>query len=53
LSISQGSLKEAETHLLLAVRLELVSMNQIEKDMALAEEVGKMLRSLISKIGRE
>ena len=51
LRISQGSLKETETHLILAERLGFVSGKDIAGVMALSEEIGKMLRSLIARIG--
>jgi len=50
LKISQGSLKETETHLLLASRLGQVKKLNIAAGLGLAEEVGKMLRSLIAKV---
>jgi four helix bundle protein len=53
LRISQGSLKETETHLILAERLEFVGKKDIESGLQLADEIGKMLRSLIAKIGQE
>lgn len=53
LQIAQGSLKETETHLLLSVRLNMIEQKRIEDSMALAAEVGKMLRSLIAKVGEK
>jgi four helix bundle protein len=50
LKISQGSLKETETHLLLALRLGQVKKTKIADGLGLADEVGKMLRSLIAKV---
>jgi len=52
LRIAQGSLKEFETHLLLAERVELVDQAVIAPLLAKAETVGKMLRSLIRSIER-
>ena len=50
LRIAQGSLKETETHILLSVRLSMVENGDVRNIMSLAEEVGKMLRSLIAKV---
>jgi four helix bundle protein len=47
LRVAQGSLKELETHILLANRVGLVDADAITPLMQLSEEVGKMLRSLI------
>lgn len=47
LTIAQGSLKEAETHLMIAQRLEYVTQAQIESTLIHTEEVGKMLGTLI------
>jgi len=49
-SIARGSLAEAETFLLLAVRLGYVAENQAAPVLALATEVGKMLNSLRSRL---
>jgi four helix bundle protein len=48
--IAQGLLKELETHLLLAERVELVDKMALAPLLAKAEMVGKMLRSLIRSI---
>jgi len=50
LRIAQGSVKELETHLLLAVRIDLVPHAAIEAVMAQCETVGKMLRGLIRSL---
>ena len=50
LRIAQGSLKETETHLLLAARVALVGHKDIKPAMEKCEEIGKMLRSLIRAI---
>lgn len=50
LRISQGSLKELETHLLLASRLELAKDQEIAPVLERCETVGKMLRALIRSI---
>ena len=53
LRISQGSLKETETHLLLSQRLGMVDDKQIKAGLSLSDEIGKMLRSLIARIEQE
>jgi four helix bundle protein len=45
--ISQGSLKELETHVLLSQTVELMKAPDAEQILGLTEEVGKLLRSLI------
>ncbi len=45
-SIANGSLKELETHLLIAQRLSYLRDDQIEPVLALAAQVGQMLRGL-------
>lgn len=52
LSVARGSLAEAETHLLLAVRLGVVTELDIEPAWALAQEVGRMLRGLVRSLER-
>ncbi|MGZ3283496.1 MAG: four helix bundle protein [Xanthobacteraceae bacterium] len=53
LRIAQGSLKELETHLLLAERVGVVVKTQIASPMAQCEAVGKMLRALIRSLQRK
>jgi four helix bundle protein len=48
--IAQGSLKEFETHLLLAERVELIDGVGLAPLLSKAELIGKMLRSLIRSI---
>ena len=50
LRIAQGSLKELETHVLLAARLGLISEDSMEPALAQADELGRMLRGLIVKL---
>jgi four helix bundle protein len=45
--VSQGSLKELETHVLLAQMVELMDKADAEQILGMSEEVGKLLRSLI------
>ena len=52
LRIAQGSIKELETHLLLAARIELIGEKAIEPVMSQCETVGKMLRGLIKSLDR-
>jgi four helix bundle protein len=52
LRMSQGSLKELETHLLLAERVKLVRMEELEPLLKRCDELGKMMRSLIRSIQR-
>jgi len=47
LRIAQGSLKELETHVLLAQAVELMGEADAEEILAKSERVGKLLRSLI------
>jgi four helix bundle protein len=47
LRIAQGSLKELETNVLLAEMVELMDKAAAEQILAMSEEVGKLLRSLI------
>jgi four helix bundle protein len=47
LRISQGSLKELETHLLLAERVGLLPASDLQMVLAQCESLGKMLRALI------
>jgi four helix bundle protein len=50
LSIANGSLKELETHLLIAGRLHYVKENEIGPALARCAEIGRMLASLIQKL---
>jgi four helix bundle protein len=53
LRIAQGSLKELETHLLLAVRVGVTGSAKMDDLMERCESVGKMLRSLIRSLQRK
>jgi four helix bundle protein len=48
--IAQGSLKELETHLLLAERIGYLTMDVIEPVLQDADELGRMFRSLLNKL---
>lgn len=50
LRISQGSLKELETHLLLAERIGILKAPQLEIVMGRCESLGKMVRALIRSL---
>lgn len=50
LRIAQGSLKELETHLILAERVNVTPRGSTEALLDQADELGRMLRSLISKV---
>jgi four helix bundle protein len=52
--ISQGSLKELETHVLLSQTVELMKVKDAEQILEMTDEVGKLLRSLIRALqGKE
>jgi four helix bundle protein len=50
LRISQGSLKELETHLLLAGRVGIVATPDLEPVLIQCERMGKMVRTLIRSL---
>ncbi|WP_271572220.1 four helix bundle protein [Bradyrhizobium sp. CCBAU 11386] len=50
LRISQGSLKELETHLLLAERVGILTASDLEPVLGRCESLGKMLRALIRSL---
>jgi four helix bundle protein len=52
LRMAQGSLKELETHLLLALRVKLAASRETEPVLDRCDELGRMLRSLIRSIQR-
>jgi four helix bundle protein len=47
LRIAQGSLKELETHLLLAERVQMLADATGKELLAICDEIGRMLRSMI------
>jgi four helix bundle protein len=53
LRIAQGSLKELETHLLIAERIGIAPRSSIEPLMASSESVGKLLRLLIRRLSND
>jgi four helix bundle protein len=52
LRTSQGSLKELETHLILAARVHLMAVEDVEPMLQQCNELGRMLRGLIRSIQR-
>jgi four helix bundle protein len=52
LRMAQGSLKELETHLLLAERVNLARSDAIAPILTQCDELGRMLRSLIRSLQR-
>jgi four helix bundle protein len=50
LSISNGSLKELETHLLVTVRLAYLKQSELALALELADELGKMLTVLVRRL---
>jgi len=50
LRIARGSLRELETHIELAARVELMSTNDAEGLLAKADELGRMPHGLITKV---
>ena len=53
LRMAQGSLKELETHLILASRVGLVADEEVDRLLRRCETVGKMLRALIRAIQKK
>jgi four helix bundle protein len=53
LRIAQGSLKEVETHLLLAARVKLISQQRIEAVLDGYQHLGRMLRALIRRLEKK
>ncbi|HEX4951312.1 MAG TPA: four helix bundle protein [Blastocatellia bacterium] len=51
LSLAYGSLMSLETQLLMAVRLQFLSQTDIQPAIDLAAEEGRMLNSLMNKVG--
>ena len=53
LRVSQGSLKELETHIILATRVGLATEKETTAMLEECEQLGKMLRSLIRSLQRK
>lgn len=52
LSIAYGSLREVETQILIARRLNYISQKRLEEVMGLAGEVGRLLNGLMASLTR-
>jgi four helix bundle protein len=52
LLIANGSVKELETHLLIAVRLGLIQRSDIEASMRTGEEISKMIFALRDRLSK-
>ena len=50
LRVSQGSLKEFETHLVIAHRVGILPAEQFQNLIYQADEIGKMIRALIRRL---
>jgi four helix bundle protein len=50
LRIAQGSLKELETHLILAERISILAKSDLEAVLGRCENLGKMVRALIRSL---
>ena len=50
LRIARGSLREVETHLILAARVGIIRPAQVEILLVDSEEIGRMLHALIAKV---
>jgi four helix bundle protein len=50
LRIAQGSLKELETHLILAERVNILAKSDLEAVLGRCENLGKMVRALIRSL---
>jgi len=53
LRVAQGSLKELETHLLIAQRIGLDTSNKLGPLLTASESVGKLLRLLLHRLAKE
>lgn len=53
LRIAQGSLKELETHLIVAERVGICSVDDTQPALVQCESVGKLLRRLVRKLTSE
>ena len=51
LAMARGSKYELETQLLICVELHYLTNEQIEKAMKLSDEIGRMLNTIITKLG--
>lgn len=51
--IAQGSLKELETHLMIAERVGATKTGSVDAILSEADELGRMLRSLLTKLASD
>ena len=50
LSISRGSLRELETHLIIALRLRFLAQSEFDRIQAIIDEVGRLLQGLSRRL---
>lgn len=50
LRIAQGSLKELETHMILAARVELITQKITDEVLSEADQLGRLLNALLKKL---
>ncbi len=50
LRVSQGSLKELETHMIIAQRVDILAQEQFQSLMQQCDEIGRMMRALIRSL---
>jgi len=53
LRVAQGSLKEFETHLIIAGRIGIAQQPTVDEMLRKSDSIGRMLRALIRKLGGE
>jgi len=53
LGIARGSSCELETQLLLAVKIKMLSENDVEKSLSLIDEIQRMLSALLNNLRKE
>jgi four helix bundle protein len=53
LRVAQGSLKEFETHLIIASRIGIAQQSTVDELLHKADSIGRMLRALIRKLSGE
>lgn len=53
LRVAQGSLKEFETHLIIAGRIGIAQQSTVDEMLHKSDGIGRMLRALIRKLGGE
>lgn len=53
LRTAQGSIKELETHLLLALRVKLLKQSEVQDALTLVSQVSRMLAAMIASLRRK